>query len=211
MLGGGGGERGLAGDREVYVGPSHSHSGPFPFFLDNLSLHTHSRPAKNKNERNQLPSLPPFIFVVLGSKPYNSLTVGVFFAHTFHTGDSLFTVLGMWASYSPRQSPGMLAAQSLTMAPETKHPSSKRHRTDNAAYNQCQLKEKDKKRHTHIKRHVLGIYLYSAGSQHGNLHQLSVTICRMTWWWLFPRLRGFWENVQFIPRLHFFFFFLSGN
>ena len=28
------------------------------------------------------------------------------------------------------------------------------------------------------------------------------------WWWLFPRLRGFGENVrQFTPRLSFFFFF----
>ena len=27
-------------------------------------------------------------------------------------------------------------------------------------------------------------------------------------WWLFPRMRGFWENVkQFIPHLRFFFFF----
>ena len=26
------------------------------------------------------------------------------------------------------------------------------------------------------------------------------------WWWLFPHVRGFWENVwQFIPHLHFFF------
>ena len=26
------------------------------------------------------------------------------------------------------------------------------------------------------------------------------------WWWLFPRVRGFWENVrQFIPRLRCFF------
>ena len=30
------------------------------------------------------------------------------------------------------------------------------------------------------------------------------------WWWLFPRLRGFWENVRpFIPRLRFFFFFFE--
>ena len=31
--------------------------------------------------------------------------------------------------------------------------------------------------------------------------------------WLFPRVRGFWENVrQFIPRLRFFLlFFLSGD
>ena len=27
------------------------------------------------------------------------------------------------------------------------------------------------------------------------------------WWWLFPRVRGFWENVrQFVPRQRFFFF-----
>ena len=27
------------------------------------------------------------------------------------------------------------------------------------------------------------------------------------WWWLFPRVQGFWENVQqFIPRLRFLFF-----
>ena len=31
-------------------------------------------------------------------------------------------------------------------------------------------------------------------------------------WWLFPRLREFWENVQqFIPRLPFFFFFFEGE
>ena len=52
--------------------------------------------------------------VVPGSKPYDSLTVGEFLAHTFHTGDSLFVLLSMWASYSPRESPGMLVAQSLT-------------------------------------------------------------------------------------------------
>ena len=28
------------------------------------------------------------------------------------------------------------------------------------------------------------------------------------WWWLFPRVREFWENVrQFIPRPRFFIFF----
>ena len=42
-------------------------------------------------------------------------------AHTFYIGDSLFILLSMWASYSPRESLGMLAAQALTMTPETKH------------------------------------------------------------------------------------------
>ena len=46
-----------------------------------------------------------FVFVALGSKPYNSLTVGEFLHHTFHTGDSLFILLSMWASYSLRESP----------------------------------------------------------------------------------------------------------
>ena len=31
-------------------------------------------------------------------------------------------------------------------------------------------------------------------------------IVKRLWWWLFSRLRGFWENVRpFIPRLRFFF------
>ena len=34
-------------------------------------------------------------FVLLGSKPYDSLTVGEFLAHTFHEGDSLFILLSM--------------------------------------------------------------------------------------------------------------------
>ena len=34
-------------------------------------------------------------FVVLGSKPYDSLTVGEFLAHIFHIGDSLFILLGV--------------------------------------------------------------------------------------------------------------------
>ena len=59
-------------------------------------------------------------FVVLGSKPYDSLTVDEFLANTFHIGDSLFILLSMWASCSPRESPGMLAAQSLTVTPEKK-------------------------------------------------------------------------------------------
>ena len=49
-------------------------------------------------------------FVVLGSKLYDSLTVGEFLTHTFHIGDSLFILLSTWASDSPRESPGMLAA-----------------------------------------------------------------------------------------------------
>ena len=53
-------------------------------------------------------------FVVVGSKPYDSLTVGEFLAHTSHIGDSLFIV-------------------AFTMTPETKHSPTKRHRTDNAA------------------------------------------------------------------------------
>ena len=77
-------------------------------------------------------------FVLLGSKLYDSSSVGEFLAHTFHTGDSLFILLSMWASYSPRESPGMLATQSLTMTPETKHSPTKQHRTDNASYNRCQ-------------------------------------------------------------------------
>ena len=33
-------------------------------------------------------------------------------------------------------------------------------------------------------------------------------LCVRRWWWLFPRLQGFWENVwRLIPRLRFFFFF----
>ena len=63
---------------------------------------------------------------------------GEFLAHTFHIGELLFSLLRMWVSYSPRESLGMLAAQSFTMKPETKHSPTKRHRTDNAAYNQCQ-------------------------------------------------------------------------
>ena len=31
----------------------------------------------------------------------------------------------------------------------------------------------------------------------------------MGWWWLFPRLRRFWENVRpFIPSQRFFFLFV---
>ena len=74
--------------------------------------------------------------IVLGSKLYDSLTVCQFLAHTFHIGDSLFILLNMWASCSPRESPDMLVAQSLTMTPKTKHSSTKLHGTDNAAYNQ---------------------------------------------------------------------------
>ena len=77
-------------------------------------------------------------FVLLGSKPYDSLTVGEFLAHTFHIDDSLFILLRMWVSYSPGESLGILVAPSLTRTPETKHSPTKRHRTNNAAYNQCQ-------------------------------------------------------------------------
>ena len=77
-------------------------------------------------------------FVVLDPKLYDPLTVGEFLAHTFHIGDSPFILLCMWASYSPRESLGMRAAQAFTMTPETKHSPTKRHRTDNAAYSQCQ-------------------------------------------------------------------------
>ena len=73
-------------------------------------------------------------FIVLGSKLYDLLTVGEFLTHTFHIGDSLFILLSIWASYSPRES----LAQAFTMTPETKHSPTKRHRSDNAAYNQCQ-------------------------------------------------------------------------
>ena len=58
---------------------------------------------------------------MLGSKLYDSSAVRGCVAHTFHTGDSLFILLSMWASYSPRESLGMLAAQAFTMTPETKH------------------------------------------------------------------------------------------
>ena len=35
---------------------------------------------------------------------------------------------------------------------------------------------------------------------------LSFLMLTQTWWWLFPRLRGFWENVpSFIPIFAFFF------
>ena len=58
--------------------------------------------------------------------------MGVFLAHTFHIGNSLFILLSMWASYSPRESLGMLAAQAVTVTPKTKHSPTKWHRTDNA-------------------------------------------------------------------------------
>ena len=48
------------------------------------------------------------IIVVLGSKPYDSLTVDEFLAPYFHVGKLLFILLSMWASYSPRESLGML-------------------------------------------------------------------------------------------------------
>ena len=77
-------------------------------------------------------------FVVLSSKLYDSSNVGEFLTHSFHKGELLFILLCMWASYSPKESLGMLAAQSLTMTPETKHSPTKWHKTDNAAYNQSQ-------------------------------------------------------------------------
>ena len=61
---------------------------------------------------------PGLTFVALGSKLHDSLTVVEFLAHTFHKGNLLFVLLSMWVSYSPRESPGMLAAQFLTMTPE---------------------------------------------------------------------------------------------
>ena len=73
---------------------------------------------------------------LLNSKPYDSLTVGQSPAYIFHSENSLFILLSMWARYSPREDPFMLAAQSLTMTPETKHSATKRHRIDNAVYNQ---------------------------------------------------------------------------
>ena len=49
--------------------------------------------------------------------------------------------------------------------------------------------------------------------QGGNLLALQNDIILKSWWWLFPGMQGFWENVQqFIPCLCFFFFlFLSGG
>ena len=43
---------------------------------------------------------------------------------------------------------------------------------------------------------------------HGACHPPRGIVRMFTWWWwLFPRVRGFWENVrQFIPGLRFFFF-----
>ena len=78
---------------------------------------------------------------LLNSKPYDSLTVGQSPAYIFHSDNSLFILLSMWARYSPREDPFMLAAQSLTMTLKTKHPQTKRQRTDNAANNQCQYKQ----------------------------------------------------------------------
>ena len=44
----------------------------------------------------------------------------------------------------------------------------------------------------------------------GGIHNL--VTCQSWWWWLFPRMPGFWENVwQSIPYLCFFFSFLSGG
>ena len=46
--------------------------------------------------------------------------------------------------------------------------------------------------------------------EYGSLLEFFSHCLMKQWWWVFfPHLRGFWENVQpFIPRLHFFFFFL---
>ena len=46
--------------------------------------------------------------------------MGEFLAHSFHIGDSLVVLLSMWASYSPRESLGMLVAQAFTMTLDTK-------------------------------------------------------------------------------------------
>ena len=47
-------------------------------------------------------------------------------------------------------------------------------------------------------------------------YQLAISLHKtelpMKWSWLFPRVRGFSENIrQFILRLRFFFFFLRGD
>ena len=72
-------------------------------------------------------------FIVLGSKLYDSLSVDEFLTHIFFIGELLFILLGIWTSYSPRESLGMLAAQSFTTTSKTKHSPTKQHRKDNAA------------------------------------------------------------------------------
>ena len=55
--------------------------------------------------------------------------------------------------------------------------------TDKAAQNrQCSIQSVSVNNNSNNKKntHVLGTYLYSVGSQHGNLHQVSVMISRMT-------------------------------
>ena len=72
-------------------------------------------------------------FIVLGFKLYDSLSVNEFLNHIFFIGELLFILLGIWTSYSPRESLGMLAAQSFTTTSKTKHSPTKQHRKDNAA------------------------------------------------------------------------------
>ena len=110
-------------------------------------------------------------FVLLGSKLYDSSSVGEFLAHTFHTGDSLLILLSVWASYSPRESPGMPAAQSFDYDTRNKT------LTNKAAQNrQCSIQSVsvDGK-----KTYVWGPFS-SPRAQHGNRHQSSVTISRLT-------------------------------
>ena len=72
-------------------------------------------------------------FIVLGSKLYDSLSVDEFLTHIFFIGELLFILLSIWASYSSRESLGMLAAQSFTTTSKMKHSPTKQHRKDNAA------------------------------------------------------------------------------
>ena len=81
----------------------------------NTEWHSKQQVRPNNEQKWKLTS------VVIGSKLYDPLSVGEFLAHTFHIGNSLFILLSMWASYSLRESLGMLAAQAFTMTPETKH------------------------------------------------------------------------------------------
>ena len=46
--------------------------------------------------------IPMLTLVGRGSKPCYSLTVGELLTQTFHTDDSVFILLTMWESYSPR-------------------------------------------------------------------------------------------------------------
>ena len=49
-------------------------------------------------------------FIVLGSKLYDSLSVDEFLTHIVFIGELLFILFGIWASYSPSECLGMLAA-----------------------------------------------------------------------------------------------------